>query len=138
MHRIQRTLLTVLVVMAFLHPVKLVAQAEKAYAFVEQMPAFPGGNDAMNKFISENIVYPATCSNSKIPMHVIVQFTVDTSGYLINPKVIRGYACGVNEESLRIIGLMNAMEPRWAPGMHNGRKVPVTFTIPFKFISDKK
>lgn len=117
-----------------LHTGMLAAQTEEPFNYVEQMPSFPGGNDAMNKFISENIVYPQACSNSKIPMHVVVQFTVDTSGYLIDPKIIRGYPCGVNEESLRVIGLMNAMEPRWISGKHNGRKVPVNLTLPIKFV----
>ena len=139
MKRVQHRLWNMIVLMiSCLSPNFLNAQTEEPYTYVEQMPSFPGGNEVMYKFISENIVYPETCSNSKIPMHVIVQFIVDTSGYLIHPKVIRGYTCGVNEESLRVIGLMNEMDQRWTPGMHNGRKVPVSFTLPIKFISDKK
>lgn len=138
MERILYPLWMIAAMILCFHSEMLFAQTEAPYTYVEQMPAFPGGNEAMYKFISENIVYPEACSVSKIPMHVIVHFTVDTSGYLINPKVVRGYACGVNEEALRVVGLMNEMNPRWTPGMQNGRKVPVNFTLPFKFLYSKK
>lgn len=113
------------------------AQSEEPFTYVEIMPKFPGGQDAMYKFIADNFVYPKICTTSKKPIHLVVQFTVDTSGYLINPKVMRGYTCGVNEESLRVVGLMNEMDPRWTPGMHNGRKVPVNFTLPIMFVKGK-
>lgn len=113
------------------------AQSEEPFTYVEKMPKFPGGQNAMNKFIADNFVYPKICTTSKKPIQLIVQFTVDTSGYLINPKVLRGYTCGVNEESLRVVRLMNEIDPRWTPGMHNGRKVPVNITLPIKFVKGK-
>ncbi|MEO6132132.1 MAG: energy transducer TonB [Saprospiraceae bacterium] len=106
---------------------------ETPFTFVEKMPEFVGGNKKMNRFISDNIHFPDECRNEGPGYVVIVQFVVDTSGYISNPKVVRGARCGCNQEAMRIMNLMNENNPHWIPGMHNGRKVRVQYTLPIKF-----
>jgi protein TonB len=55
---------------------------------------------------------------------------VSKEGDIQNAKVVRGIGSGCDEEALRVV---NAM-PKWSPGMHNGKFVPVTFTLPIKFV----
>ncbi len=99
------------------------------FMYVEQMPTFPGGQEAMYKFIYQELEYPAAAKESGIAGTVVVQFVVSKEGEIQNPKVVRGIGGGCNEEALRIVNSM----PKWNPAMHNGRTVPVTFTLPIKF-----
>ena len=111
-------------------------QGQQPFTYVEKMPQFPGGGEMMYKFIGEHLKTPDYCKEMNVSGMVITQFVVDTAGYIVKPKVLRSPQpeCGYNEEALRVLLLMNELNPRWSPGMHNGKKVPVTFTLPFKFV----
>ena len=115
----------------------LTAQSDEPFTYVEQMPAFPGGTQKLYKFFSDNIVYPDSCKSTMGTFTAVVQFVVDTEGYIVKPKVLKGNDCGATEEVLRVVSMMNDLNPRWSPGMHNGKKTPVTFTLPVKFIPGK-
>lgn len=108
------------------------------FTYVENMPEYKDGSKAMYHFISQNVHYPDSCRTDKGIIYTIVQFTVDTSGFIKNPVVLKGADCGVNEESLRVINLMNEGGPHWNPGMHNHYKVNVLFTLPVKFKPPKQ
>lgn len=60
---------------------------------------------------------------------VIVQFVVDRDGTISNPKVVRGVDPYLDKEAIRVISSM----PKWTPGMQNGKKVRVKYTIPVSF-----
>ncbi|HUR32010.1 MAG TPA: energy transducer TonB [Saprospiraceae bacterium] len=100
------------------------------FTWVEQMPTFPDGQDAMYKYIYEKIKYPAIARENGISGQVIVQFVVSRDGDILNAKIVRGLGGGLSEEALRVVNGM----PRWKPGKHNGKAVPVTFTLPIKFV----
>ena len=103
---------------------------EVPFTYVEQMPSFPDGTEAMYKYIYEKIKYPAIARENGISGQVIVQFVVSKEGDIQKAKVVRGLGGGLSEEALRVVNGM----PRWKPGKHNGRAVPVTFTLPIKFV----
>lgn len=103
---------------------------EVPFTYVEQMPEFPDGQAALYKWIGEKIKYPAIARENGISGKVVVQFVVTKDGEIQKAKVVQGLGGGLNEEALRVV---NAM-PRWRPGKHNGRAVPVTFTLPIKFV----
>jgi protein TonB len=114
-------------------PIAAVEEApkeEEPFAYVEQMPSFPDGQDAMYKWIYDRIKYPAIARENGISGQVIVQFVVTKDGDIQKAKVVRGIGGGCDDEALRVV---NAM-PKWKPGKHNGRAVPVTFTLPIKFV----
>lgn len=102
---------------------------EEPFMYVEQMPTFPGGTEAMYSYVYKELKYPVVAKESGIAGTVIVQFVVSKVGEIQNAKVVRGIGGGCNEEALRIVNSM----PKWNPAMHNGRTVPVTFTLPIKF-----
>jgi len=101
------------------------------FMYIEQMPSFPEGKEAMNKFIYSTLKYPAIAKEKGISGQVIVQFVVSKEGELQKALVVRGLGGGCDEEALRIVNSM----PRWNPGMHNGRSVPVTYKLPINFIN---
>ena len=76
------------------------------FTVVEQMPEFPGGEKAMFKFVSTNIEYPMLERVKEIQGKVYVSFVIDTSGTVVNAKVLRGISRGCDEEALRVVRMM--------------------------------
>jgi protein TonB len=114
--------------------------SEAPFAYVEVMPIFRGGPEAMYKFMYDHIVYPDSARISGIQGTVVAEFVVDIDSLIKDSKIIRSIGGGCDEEVLRLFDLMNAQK-LWIPGRHNNRNVPVTFTMPVKFVlegTDKK
>lgn len=99
------------------------------FLIVEDMPEFPGGTDALLKFISDNIRYPELSRKKKIQGRVIVGFIIDKQGNVIEVKVLRGINAELDAEAIRVIKSM----PKWTPGKQRGKPVPVNYTMPIKF-----
>jgi len=108
---------------------KVVEEKEEPLQFVEQMPEFPGGTDAMMKYLNANIRYPSIATEMGITGRVILQFVVDKHGKINAVKVLRGIGGGCDEEAIRVVKSM----PSWKPGRQNGKEVPVYFTLPVVF-----
>jgi len=108
---------------------KVVEEKEEPLTFVEQMHEFPGGQDAMMKFLYANMRYPSIASEMGITGRVTLQFVVDKHGKIGNVKVLRGIGGGCDEEAIRVVKSM----PSWKPGRQNGKEVPVFFTLPVIF-----
>lgn len=106
-----------------------VAEESAVFAIVEQLPEFPGGADKLNRYLTENLHYPAQAKESSISGTVYVQFVVDKKGQISEAKVLRGIGSGCDEEALRVIKAM----PRWKPGMQQGKPVKTLFNLPIKF-----
>ncbi len=101
------------------------------YNVVEQMPEFPGGQDAMMKFISKNLRYPENAVENNVEGKVVVKFIVNTQGAIRDIEVISKikYGYGLEEEAIRVLKIM----PRWTPGKLNGKPVNVYFSLPISF-----
>lgn len=101
----------------------------KTYIWVEEMPMFPGGEDAMLKYISNNIKYPVDAREANITGIVYLSFIVDKEGEIKNIEILRGIGGGCEEEAVRVIKKMS----RWKPGKQNGQSVNVQFKLPISF-----
>ncbi len=101
----------------------------KVFTAVEQEPKFPGGEDAFMKFLGTNIKYPAEMKKKKAQGKVFVSFIVEEDGSLSNMKVLRDAGYGSGKESVRVL----SMSPKWQPGIQNGKKVRVQYTVPISF-----
>lgn len=102
---------------------------EKPFYTVEQMPSFPGGEAAMNKFIADNLKYPVVAQESGISGRVTIRFVVTKNGDISDVTVVRGIDPSCDREALRVVKAM----PKWVPGKQNGLNVPVYFTLPIVF-----
>lgn len=111
--------------------VKVIEEEEKKPIFtvVEEMPGFPGGDEARLKFLQDNIQYPQVAKESGISGTVYVSFVVDSKGRVTDVKVLRGIGGGCDEEAVRVIKIM----PHWNPGKQAGKPVRVQFTMPIRF-----
>ena len=102
---------------------------ELVYDMVEVMPEFPGGVRAMLDFIKKNIQYPEIARKNGIQGRVIVGVVVDKNGSVTNLTILKSIDPYLDKEAIRVISSM----PKWTPGVQNGKKVRVKFTVPVSF-----
>lgn len=102
---------------------------DQVFQVVETMPSFPGGQDAMSKYIAENIKYPEEARTKGIQGKVSLTFIIEKDGSVSHVKVLRGIGSGCDEEAVRVVSGM----PRWTPGMQKGKPVRVQFNLPIQF-----
>ena len=100
--------------------------------FIEQMPVFPGGGDALFKFISRNLRYPV--SEPHLQGKVICKFIVNTDGSVSNPEIIRSLDPEYDKEAIRIVRSF----PKFIPGKQDGKNIRVIYRLPISFIDSKK
>lgn len=90
-------------------------------------PQFPGGVDSLKSFLKRNLKYPTShCA----PGIVYVQFTVDSTGVITNPKIIKGVCEAYDNEVLRVISIMPKMIPAYGKG---NRPMSLQWNLPIKF-----
>ena len=100
------------------------------YIVVESMPEFPGGQQAMMRYIGENIKYPVTAQEKGIQGRVICQFVVEKDGSITNIHAVRSSGdILLDQEAIRVLSTM----PRWNPGKQSGNSVRVKYTVPVNF-----
>ena len=103
---------------------------DKVYQVCEKAPEFPGGMDAMMKYLYENIKYPAEAEAAGKDGRAIVQFIVKKDGSIGNVEIIRSSGDNsLDTEAIRVIASM----PKWNPGTQGGKPVNVKFTLPVVF-----
>ena len=102
---------------------------DKVFEKVEDMPEFPGGEQAMMDFVSKNVVYPQEAQEKGISGRVFVSFIVEKDGSVSNVKVMRGIGGGCDEEAVRVISGL----PKWKPGKMKGKPVRVSYMMPITF-----
>lgn len=105
-------------------------EEEVVFVIVETMPEFPGGQQALFKYLSENVKYPAIAQENGIQGRVICQFVVNKDGAIVDVEVVRsGGDPSLDKEALRVIKSM----PKWKPGKQRGKAVRVKYTVPVNF-----
>lgn len=102
------------------------------FTLVEVMPEYPGGEEAMRRFIGNNLIYPQMAKQTGIMGTVYASFVVDYTGKVRDVRIMRGIGGGCDEEVVRIIQMM----PDWEPGKQDGKPVNVLFNLPVKFVLD--
>ena len=101
----------------------------EVYDMVEQAPQFPGGPQALMKWIGENVRYPVAAQEAGVQGRVICQFVIQADGTVGETKILRGVSPELDAEALRIVKAM----PAWTPGMQDGQAVNVRYTLPVTF-----
>jgi TonB family protein len=98
-------------------------------------PQYPGGNEAMIKFMKENIKYPEAARKEGKEGVVYVQFTVTAAGKVTDIKLKKGVEATLDAEAIRVVSMM----PDWIPGQHDGKPVDMEMVLPVSFkLGEKK
>jgi protein TonB len=100
------------------------------FQVVESMPEFPGGQQALFKYLAENVKYPVIAQENGIQGRVICQFVVNKDGSIVDVVAVRSSGeASLDKEAIRVIKSM----PKWKPGKQRGKPVRVKYTVPVNF-----
>ena len=99
------------------------------FVVVEEMPVFPGGDEALMKFINSSIIYPEDAKAKNIQGRVILRFAVMSDGRVDNVTVLKKIDPALDEEAIRVAKSL----PSWKPGRQQGKPVNVWYSVPITF-----
>ena len=100
------------------------------FSEIEVKPSFNGGDAGeFARWVATQVKYPEECKAEGVQGRVMVNFTIGSNGKVTDVKVLRGVHEKLDAEAVRAL----SMSPDWTPGMHEGKAVPVSFTIPIMF-----
>ena len=102
----------------------------KVYNVVEQMPTFPGGEEALLNYISEHIKYPSVALEQGIQGTVMLRFVVTGTGEIGEVQILKGLDPYCDREAKRVVASL----PKFIPGKQQGRPVSVWYTCPIRFV----
>jgi len=101
------------------------------YTKADKSPEFyKNGDEGLNEFVLSTIEYPKLAVEKSVEGTVILEFVVETNGYITGITVKQPVGAGCTEEALRIIRLT-----KWQPATLNGKFVryktnyPITFSL---------
>ena len=111
---------------------KAVADSSYAvYSRADKSPEFyKNGEEGMNEFILSQIEYPKLAIEKTIEGTVVLDFIVETNGYVTTINVKKGVNGGCTEEAIRLLKLS-----KWQPATLNNKLVrystfyPITFSL---------
>lgn len=100
------------------------------FMIVEEMPEFPGGTEALQKYLAQSVRYPVIAQENGIQGRVYIQFVINQNGEVTNATILRGVDPSLDREALRVVEAM----PKWKPGKQRNRPVRVSYTVPINFV----
>jgi len=103
------------------------------FQVTEEDPMFPGGQEALDKFIEENLQYPRLAAENNIGGKVLVRFVVEPDGSVTLPRLLRDIGGGCGAEAVRVVKMM----PKWTPGKNGGKAVRTFYNLPIYFDKEK-
>lgn len=92
------------------------------------MPQYPGGSEALRKFIDSQIRYPEKALESKAEGQVHVTYSVSNEGKVEDIEVVNGIGYGCDEEAIRVISLL-----KYGPADNHGVKVRTSMRTRINF-----
>jgi TonB family protein len=107
----------------------IVDESDTIYLRPDSMPQFPGGADALLKFLSQNVKYPQNARKRNIQGTVYATFVVEPDGAVSSVEIFRSADATLDDEVLRVLRLM----PGWQPGRHANRNVACRYYLPVRF-----
>jgi periplasmic protein TonB len=108
-----------------------VATKPEIFERAEVMPEFPGGIEALKRYLARNLHMPESNLEPGSTVHIIARFVVGEDGKVRDIEIIREADAVFNTEVKRVISKM----PDWKPGSQNHRNVAVYFNLPVNFVS---
>ena len=89
---------------------------------------YKNGDDGLADFILSNIEYPKIAVEKSVEGTVVIEFVVETNGYVTGLAVKQPINAGCTEEALRLI-----KETKWQPAVVNNKFVRYKTTYPITF-----
>ncbi len=100
---------------------------EAVFFIVEDLPAYPGGSDALNNYVYK--MQKKVSTQKKVKGNAKVLFTVSPTGTVTDIKVVEKDNEGAGKGAYLIAKEMK----NWTPGKQRGKAVPVKYLMPVEF-----
>ena len=110
-------------------PVKEEEKAPEVHTIVEQMPVFPGGEQALLAYVASHVKYPEIAKEQDVQGIVQLRFVVLENGSIGDVQVIKSLESHCDAEAKRVVKSL----PRFVPGKQQGKAVRVWYTLPIRF-----
>ena len=101
----------------------------EVFTVVDKMPEYPGGEEALLKYLHESIVYPPYAKEQGVEGTVYVSFVVMPDGHVEKVKILKGIDEYCDAEAMRVVSEM----PNWTPGYLSDETVMVEHNLPIVF-----
>ena len=98
-------------------------------AMAADVASYPGGDKAMQTFITENMKYPAPAIENGVEGVVTLRLTINPDGTIGAIKILRMVDPDLEQEAIRIAKKM----PAWTPADKDGAPVESTVDVPIRF-----
>lgn len=95
----------------------------------EREPEFPGGAEALKKFLGKHLSTPEELQAGEKKV-VKIRFKVDRDGSVTSFEIVTSGGGEFDSEVVRVCKKM----PKWTPAIQNGINVPVSYVLPVTFI----
>lgn len=109
-------------------PMRLTWEGDSIYNKVDKMPSFTGGREALNHYLTTISLFDRS-TDSTARGEAIVAFVVDKQGQPCDVHVVGPVSPMADRHAVTIVKGM----PRWQPGSHQGRAVPVRVYQRFQY-----
>jgi protein TonB len=126
----------VMLLMMALPILGLAQEEEKELVFevfdVAQKAEFRGGDEGLQRFIAENIIYPAEALENDRQGTVMLIFVVNKKGNVVDAEILNKGVChkSLEKEALKVIQSTSGM---WKPAIQKDKEVNMRFRMPVKF-----
>ena len=112
----------------------IIKYCNRPFSSVEEMPKFPGGDEALLKYVGMHLNYPKEALRNNVQGKCILKFVVTKIGTIGKIKIVRSLSQECDEEAKRVVRTL----PEFFPGRQNGRPVNVWYTLPVNFRLSKE
>lgn len=108
-----------------------VRDADGVYSRADIAPMYPGGEDALRRYVEDNIEYPEDAIEQGAEGDIRIAFTVDEKGNVTNVKAMNenNTEYTLKQEAIDVISKM----PDWTPGKVKGKAVKTRMYMPISF-----
>ncbi|MGV3587821.1 MAG: TonB family protein [Adhaeribacter sp.] len=95
----------------------------------EVLPELPGGPKQLNEFVKRTLKYPANAMRNREQGTVVIEFTINETGKMVNSKVVNKVSPTLDAEALRVVRAM----PDFKPATEEGIARAYTYVFPLRF-----
>ncbi|MBC7913747.1 MAG: energy transducer TonB [Pyrinomonadaceae bacterium] len=103
-------------------------------AGIDTMPQYPSGIRKFLEYVSKSYKFPQEALKAGVSGRVIVSFVVEKDGSLSQVRVLKDLGYDTGKEAIRVV----EGSDKWMPGVQNGKKVRVQYTLPIALNSPRK
>lgn len=130
---------TIVLILLTILSLNLHAQKMEPVRFADKLPEYPDGETEMQKFITNNLIYPKEAKEKGIEEATYISVIIEEDGSFSEVKLSflrlafgKKDEFGFVDEAIRIVNMM----PKWTPAQIDGKNVRIHWIIPVMFLLD--